>query len=341
MNISMGKTGQQTLVFENKPGVLGFASIVGQKEYEGPLGDGFDMTLPKDDDTWGEDSWEKAECKMFAEAVKMAAGKAGLKTTDLQALMGGDLLNQIISAGFAAPQIGAPFLGLYGACSTMSESLLIAASMVNAGYLDNAACATCSHFSTAERQYRNPLEMGAQRVPVAQWTVTGAGCTILGASGGNPVITHGTIGKVIDYGIADANNMGAAMAPAAYDTLKAHFTDTGRNPGDYDLIVTGDLGLFGTQALKDLLKEDGIELPNHFDCGVNIFDTENQDVHGGGSGCGCAASVLNSYLLTKLQDGTLNRILFMATGALLSPTTTLQGETIPSVAHAVVIERSN
>ena len=258
----------------------------------------------------------------------------------MQLVTGGDLLNQIISAGFATRQMDFPFLGLYGACSTMSESLIVGTLALESGFVENVACAASSHFSTAERQFRTPLELGTQKTPTAQRTVTGAGACVLGTQGGNgPFVKGFTAGRVIDFGIKDANNMGAAMAPAACDTLIHHFEDFSRKPSDYDAIYTGDLGKFGRQILADKLAQQGYDAAGVLhDCGAEMFSDE-QDPHMGGSGCGCCATVLNAVLVKQLREGTFRRILVMATGALLSPTSTLQGESIPSIAHAIILER--
>jgi len=338
------RMGGQTLVFSNPGTVISSGTIAGPLEGKGPLGGHFDTVLKED--TWGEDSWEKAERKMFEQAVRTAMDKAELKPGDVDCLLGGDLLNQIISANFAARELKMPFLGLYGACSTMAESLLIGGMLLDGGYANCVACTAVSHFSTAERQYRNPLEMGGQTTPTAQRTVTGAGCSIAvgpNYSGSrmyrNIFITAGTIGKVIDLGITDPNNMGAAMAPAAADTFAAHLSDTGRGVMDYDLVVTGDLGRFGSEMFIDLCRDNGIDLQDrHMDCGNMIFSPE-QKVDCGGSGCGCSATVLNGYLLERIEKGELRRIFFMATGALLSPTSSMQSESIPGIAHGVVLER--
>ena len=338
------RMGGQTLVFANPGAVISSGTIAGPLEGKGPLGGHFDTVLKED--TWGEDSWDKAERKMFEQAVRTAVDKAELKPGDVDCLLGGDLLNQIISANFAARELKMPFLGLYGACSTMAESLLIGGMLLDGGYANCVACTAVSHFSTAERQYRNPLEMGGQTTPTAQRTVTGAGCSIAAGtnySGSrmyrNIFITAGTIGKVIDLGITDANNMGAAMAPAAADTFAAHLSDTGRGVMDYDLVVTGDLGRFGSEMFIDLCRDNGIDLQDrHMDCGNMIFSPE-QKVDCGGSGCGCSATVLNGYLLERIEKGELRRIFFMATGALLSPTSSMQSESIPGIAHGVVLER--
>lgn len=338
------RAGEQTLVFTTPPRVIASAAIVGDMEGQGPLGSYFDEILT--DDTWGEDSWEKAERKMFEQTVRRALAKVCIQSGQLDCLLGGDLLNQIISANFAARELRTPFLGLYGACSTMAESLLIGSMLIDGCYADKVACAATSHFSTAERQYRNPLEMGGQTTPTAQRTVTGAGCSILADSGytgqklyRNVFITAGTIGRVVDLGITDASNMGAAMAPAAADTLSTHLSDTGRSIRDYDLVVTGDLGSFGSEMFLELCKDNGIDAERrHLDCGNLIF-SGSQKVDCGGSGCGCSASVLNAYLLGRIEQGDLRRILFMATGALMSTTSGMQSDSIPGIAHGVVLER--
>ena len=336
--------GRQTVAFSNPPRLASGATIVGDMEGAGPLGRHFDLVL--EEDTWGEDSWEKAERKMFEEAVRKALAKANLTPGGVDILLGGDLLNQIISANFAARELAIPFLGLYGACSTMAESLLIGSMMIDGGYASRIACAATSHFSTAERQYRLPLEMGSQSVPTAQRTVTGAGCSILidpssatDCQFERLVVAEGVIGRVVDLGITDAANMGAAMAPAAADTLLAHLKDTGRPLSFYDLIVTGDLGKHGSELFIDLCERSGLDVgEKHLDCG-NIIFSPDQKVDCGGSGCGCCASVLNGYLLKRMESGDCERMLFMATGALMSPTAGMQGESIPGIAHGVVIER--
>lgn len=333
--------GARTAALGNRPGIIAWASVAGQKEKNGPYGEKFDVVIP--DELNGQQSFEAAERSMLETAVKLCTEHAGSRLSDVQMLLAGDLLNQIISAGFAARNLEIPFYGLYGACSTMSESLSIGGMLADGGYGDRIICATCSHFCTAERQYRAPLELGNQRTPTQQWTVTGSGAVMLAggeaAKRARVVLTHATCGKVIDLGITDSNNMGAAMAPAAADTIEAHFKDLGRSVRDYDLIVTGDLGKLGNRILLELLRERGIDAPQErfFDCGCEIFAPE-QDTHCGGSGCGCAASMLCAYILPQLARGSLKRVLFMATGALLSPTTSMQGESIPGVAHAVALE---
>ena len=295
----------------------------------------------KPDRLLGQKSWEMAESKMVEEAVDLALLKAGLERSGLDFLLAGDLLNQIIAASFAARTIDVPFLGLYGACSTIAEAMALGAVLIDGGYATRVCAVSSSHHDTAERQYRFPTEFGAQRPPTAQWTVTAAGAVILGPPGaGKLQITHATIGRVVDQGIRNPFDMGAAMAPAAADTIAAHFKDTGRQPEAYDLVATGDLAAIGHPLAAELLEEQGWDLDGRFiDCGQMIYD-ETQDAHAGGSGCGCSASVFAGYLARNLAEGKFKRILFVATGALHSPTTCQQGETIPCVAHAVVVERS-
>ncbi|WP_026487585.1 stage V sporulation protein AD [Caldanaerobius polysaccharolyticus] len=335
--MAVKKIGRQTVKLQNPPSVLAYASVVGPKEGEGPLKEYFDQILQ--DDYVGENSWEKAECKILQQAIMLAMQKAKITVGDVDYLLAGDLLNQIISSSFTARQYQIPYIGLYGACSTMSESLSLGALLIDGGFADYVIAATSSHFSSAERQYRFPLELGTQRPLTAQWTVTGAGATVLCSTGDGPYITYVTTGRVMDLGIKDANNMGAAMAPAAVDTIKAHFSDTGFGPKDYDLIITGDLAKVGKELTLELLKKDGIDISEIYtDCGIEIYDCEKQDTHAGGSGCGCSAAVLNGYIFTEMKKGTFKRVLFMATGALLSPTSSQQGESIPGIAHAVTIE---
>lgn len=330
------KLGRQTVALQNPPSVIGSASVVGKKEGEGPLAATFDHI--SQDDTFGERSWEKAESAMQKLALAAALNKAGLSVSGLDYLLAGDLLNQCIGSGFAVRGQDVPFFGLYGACSTMAESLSLAAMLLDGGYGTKIAAMTSSHFCSAERQYRSPLEYGGQRTPTAQWTVTGSGCVILADQGPGPYVTHVTTGKIVDKGIKDAANMGAAMAPAAYATIAAHFQDTGRKPSDYDLIVTGDLGQLGRDIVADWFHRDGMDLKNLNDCGTLIYDLEGQDVHCGGSGCGCSAVVLAGMLLNGMAEGRWKRILFCGTGALLSPTSSQQGESIPSICHAVTLD---
>ena len=333
--------GRQTVIFDNQPSILCGCTVAGKKEQEGPLSSYFDYTSKEN--RFGQKTWEQAEQHMQRLALELALKKAGKQPKDVDLLFAGDLLNQCISSSFAERNSGIPFLGLYGACSTMAESLCLAGMAVNAGYADLAAAMTSSHYAAAERQYRFPLNYGGQRTPTAQWTVTGAGCMLIGHKETGPVLQAATIGTVTDWGIKDANNMGAAMAPAAYHTIRAHLQDRELSPSDFDLIVTGDLGRLGMEILMDLFRKDGISIGGVCaDCGVMIFDPQRQDVHAGGSGCGCSAVVLCGYLLKKLQEKKLRQILFCGTGALLSPVSSQQGESIPGICHAVAIgaERS-
>ena len=328
--------GRQSIRFPQPPVVRGFASVAGKKEREGPLGDQFTATVQ--DTTFGEKSWERAERRMQQMTLELALEKAGLTDADLDAAFAGDLLNQCIGSSFSLRNRGVPTLGLYGACSTMAESLLLAAMSVSGGYARTALAMTSSHFASSERQYRFPLGYGGQRTPTAQWTATAAGCCVVGRGSQGPYVTGATAGRIVDLGIKDANNMGAAMAPAAVDTLERHFQDFGVSPADYDLIVTGDLGALGKQIVLEQTAKDGYDLSqNYDDCGVLLFSRKKQDVHSGGSGCGCSASVLCGYLLRRMQEGSLKNLLFCATGALLSPVSTWQGESIPGICHAVAI----
>ena len=331
------RVGKQTLYLPSAPAVLGYAAVAGKKEGEGPLRERFDYI--GEDSYFGEKSWEKAESHMLKQCFELACDKAKLPPSELNYVLAGDLLNQCVSSAFAMRDCSVPYLGLYGACSTMAEGLSLAALLVDGGYAAHACALTGSHFCTAERQYRFPLEYGGQRTPSSQWTVTGAGAVILGARG-TIRITHVTHGKIVDAGIKDPNNMGSAMAPAAFDTIRAHFRDTGRSPADYDAIITGDLGALGHDILAALFKADGVELgPRYMDCGVLIYDLNTQDVNAGGSGCGCSASVLGGHILKAMEDGVWRRVLFAATGALMSPTSSQQGESIPGICHALVLER--
>ncbi|KNF09260.1 stage V sporulation protein AD [Gottschalkia purinilytica] len=333
------KLGKQTVKLENPPSIISTYCIVGPKEGEGPLKDYFDLIL--EDDLWGEESWEKSESKIQNETIRSAISDAKITENDVDYLFAGDLLNQIISSAYSARQLQIPFFGLYGACSTMSESLSLGAMIVDGGYADYTVCATSSHFSSAERQYRYPLEHGNQRTPTAQWTVTGAGAVVLSSNGNGPYVTHVTTGKVIDLGIKDANNMGPAMAPAAVDTIVQHFKDTGFRVKDYDLIITGDLGILGAEIAEELIAKEGYDISQIYtDCGIEIFDNEKQDTHLGGSGCGCSASVFAGYVFKEIKARNLNRVLLVSTGALHSPVGIQQGETIPGIAHAITISNS-
>lgn len=331
------RKGRQSLIFDRPPVILASSAVGGKKEAEGPLAQEFDILQP--DTTFRQVSWEKAERAMQQMALEHAKEKAGLTDADLDAVLAGDLLNQCITSSFAVRNTGVPFLGLYGACSTMAESLLLGSILISGGFSNVVAAISSSHFASAERQYRFPLGYGGQRTPTAQWTVTGAGCVLLGHSGTGPSVDCATVGTVVDCGICDANNMGAAMAPAAYETLRAHFDELGRTPQDYDLIVTGDLGRVGKGLLLDLFQKDGVSLEQVYDdCGCMIFNPQTQDVHAGGSGCGCGSVVLCGHLLRQMARGKLRRILFCGTGALMSPLSTQQGESIPAICHAVSME---
>ena len=329
------KLGSQTAALASPPSFAGWANVAGKKEGEGPLASTFDY-IDKDD-TFGESTWEKAESAMQKQALGLALDKAGQAASSLDWLFAGDLLNQCISSSFAARGQDIPFFGLYGACSTMGEGLALASMVLDGGFGEQAAVTASSHFCSAERQYRTPLEYGGQRTPTSQWTATAAGAAVLAREGPGPYITHVTVGKIVDKGIADTNNMGAAMAPAAHATITAHFKDTGRSPSSYDLIVTGDLGTLGSELLIELLRQDGIQMKNHTDCGAMLFDIQKQDVHCGGSGCGCCASVLTGHLLNSMKAGKWKDILFCPTGALHSPTSAFQGESIPGICHAIAI----
>lgn len=333
------KLGSQTIALASPPTILAGASVAGTKEGQGPLARWFDEILT--DDMYDEKSWEKAESKLQKTAIQRALSKAKITPKDVDYIFAGDLLNQCAGSHYALKDMGIPFLGLYGACSTMAESLALAALMIDGQFANYTVAATSSHFCSAEKQYRFPLEYGGQRPPTAQWTVTGAGSCVLSSVGTGPFVTHVTVGKIVDMGITDANNMGAAMAPAAVDTIVAHFQDTGLSPTDYDLIVTGDLASVGVAITKELCEGKGFDIaPVYDDCGNLIYYSKEQDVHAGGSGCGCSAVVFNSYILERIRRGELNRVLFIGTGALMNPQALLQGESIPCIAHAVAVQRS-
>ena len=330
------KKGRQSFQLENPPVITAWASIAGKKEVEGPLSHTFDIKCR--DAYFGQKTWEQGEKHMQQLILKKLISKAGITQEDIGLVFSGDLLNQCIGSSFSLRNTGIPHLGLYGACSTMAESLLLAAMTVDGGYSDKIVAMTSSHFASSERQYRFPLGYGGQRTPTSQWTVTGSGAALICAQGTGPKITACTIGTVMDLGVKDANNMGAAMAPAAYQTIRAHLEDLHCTPTDFDLIVTGDLGQTGKELLMELARKDGISLGGRItDCGTLIFDNTTQDVHAGGSGCGCSAITLCGYLLEQLKSGKLKKILFCGTGALLSPTSTQQGLPIPGVCHAVSI----
>lgn len=333
----MKKIGKQTIEFDNSPSILSTASIVGPKESNGPLAKYFDKCL--DDEFWGEKTWEKAESKIIREASNAAVQKSGFSFSDIDYCFAGDLLNQCISSTFGLRDSNIPFLGLFGACSTFVESLINASVFISSNAGERALCAVSSHFCSAEKQFRFPLELGNQRPQSSQWTVTGAGAAVLSNQGNGPQITHATVGKIVDMGIKDSNNMGAAMAPAALDTLLTHFKDTGRKPSDYDAIFTGDLGHIGKEILTELSELKGYNIKSNYnDCGVLIFDKDSQDTHSGGSGCACIATVFSGYIYKQMLDKKLKRVLLIATGALTNATTVQQGESIPGIAHAVSIE---
>ena len=333
------KIGKRTIQLESKPRIISYGSIVGKKEHEGPLSNEFDRYIT--DSFFGEKSFEKAESKLQKTAVEIALKRANLSKNNIDKIFAGDLLNQCIGSSFGLKSFGIPFIGLYGACSTMSLSTALAALFVDCGAADNAIAVTSSHFCSAERQYRFPLNYGSQRTPTAQWTVTGSGALILSNSKEDfPYVNAITFGEISDYGISDVNNMGAAMAPAAASTITHYFEDTNTTPEDYDVIYTGDLGSVGTQLLYELMDKEGYNLRcRHSDCGNLIFDGDKQDTHAGGSGCGCSASVLASFIMHRFEEGQFKNILFMSTGALLSPTSSFQGENIPGVAHLLNIKR--
>lgn len=330
--------GHQSWLFENKPTIISTATIVGPFEGQGPLANDFDII--HGDLMLGEDSWEKAEKRFVEEAVKTSIESAGMTKDQIHFYVGGDLMNQIISSSFAARTLAIPYIGIFGACSTSMESLAIASLIVNSGGAKYAVAATGSHNASVEKQFRYPTEYGSQKPPTAQFTVTGAGAALVAAKGDGPKVTSATIGRVIDMGISDPFNMGAAMAPAAADTIQAHFRDLQVQPGHYDLIVTGDLAKVGYEINRDLLKKHNIPMnqTTYKDCGMMIYDYENQSVQAGASGCACSAVVTYGHLLKRMKAGELKRILVVATGALLSPLSYQQGESIPCIAHAVSIE---
>ncbi len=325
---------RHSMRFTDPPVVAGFGSVAGKKESEGPLAGAFDLS--GEDTRFGEETWEKAETKMQKLALEVALNKAAMTKEELSLAFSGDLLNQCIGSSFCLRGEGIPALGLYGACSTMAEGLLLAAMSVSGGFAQSAAALSSSHFAASERQYRFPLGYGGQRAPTAQWTVTGAGCVLLRAGKGSVYVRGATVGAIVDPGITDAGNMGAAMAPAAADTLQAHFRELERKPQDYDRIVTGDLGSVGAQILCQSMEREGFLLGQRYDdCGLMIFDRRKQDVHAGGSGCGCSALVLCAKLLRQMEAGEIRNLLFCGTGALFSPISSNQGESIPGVCHAV------
>ena len=333
----MKKIGSQTIQFINTPTIIETSSIVGPKESQGPLATYFDQCL--EDEFWGEETWEKAESKIIKENVNSVILKSGIAATDIDFCFAGDLLNQCISSSFGLRELNMPFFGVFGACSTFVESMCLGSVFIASGAASNVLCATSSHFCSAEKQFRFPLELGNQRPPTAQWTVTGSGAAVLTKSGQGPFITCFTPGKIVDMGIKDANNMGAAMAPAALSTICTHFEDTGRTPDYYDAIITGDLGYIGKDILNDLCKKNGYDISTRYnDCGVLMFNQKKQDTHSGGSGCACIATVFSGYLFKLMKEQKIKKLLLVATGALMNSTTSQQGESIPGIAHAVSIE---
>ena len=328
---------KRTIYYKNKPIIIGTSTVAGPKESQGSISKYIEFKL--EEDMFGQDTFEKAETKMLYTAIKNGIKNANKREEQIDTIIAGDLLNQIIASTFSARNFTTGYLGVYNACATFSEALIIGSALVDGGYMNNVVCASSSHFSSAERQYRYPLELGSTRPPQSQWTVTGAGASVLSNVGKGPKITSATIGRVIDFGISDANNMGAAMAPAACDTLFTHFSETGLYPSDYDLILTGDLGTLGSRIFKDLIWEKGYDVEKqHIDCGELVYNLCEQEYQGG-SGAGCSALVFNSYIYDKLKKGKYNKVLLMATGALLSSITTQQGDSIPAIAHAVVLEK--
>ena len=332
----MHRIGNRTIGFDRTPAFLSSAAVVGPKEAEGPLAKCFDVCF--EDSFLGQDTWEKAESMLQKHAVETALAKKNIRAGEIDLIFAGDLLNQCTASCFGLMDFDIPYVGIYGACSTMALTIINASIAVESGAAEKAIAVTSSHFCSAERQYRFPLEYGGVRPLTSQWTVTGSGAAVIGLRG-KIRIESCTVGKIIDYGIKDANNMGAAMAPAAADTIASFLGDTVTAPSDYDCIFTGDLGSVGSELLYKLLSERGVDIRKvHKDCGCMIFDPDTQDVHSGGSGCGCSASVLCSYILQKIEQEEYHSVLFCATGALLSPTTSQQGESIPSVAHLIHIK---
>lgn len=329
--------GAQSIKFGNPPTILAGAAIVGPKEGEGPLAKYFDKISA--DMLFGQDSWEKAESEIVRQGIELAVEKASLKLNDIRYILAGDLLNQGTGSTFGVRSLNRPYFGLYGACSTIGEAMTLGATLVDGGFADNVVSAASSHFCGAEKTFRFPLELGSQRAPTSSWTVTGDGAVVIAKTGDGPKITGATTGKVVDMGIKDVNNMGAAMAPAAADVIATHFKDFNITPDYYDMIVTGDLGYIGSDLLVKLVNKEGYDIStNHTDCGVEIFDKETQNTLAGGSGCGCAATTFAGYLLHRLNKKEINRLLFIPTGAMHSVVTAQQGETIPGIAHAVVVE---
>lgn len=334
------KISRRTFIMDDPPTIHSYAAIVGKKEGEGPLGKYFDEV--EQDGYFGEKTWEKGESQLLKRTLNMALSKGGLKPADIDYMFAGDLLNQCISSTYGLRDFEIPIFGIYGACSTMSEGLALASLMTDSGIGGKVAAITSSHFCSAERQFRFPLSYGCVRTPTAQWTCTASGAAILSPKESAPYVRAVTIGKIVDLGVTDANNMGAAMAPAAADVIETFLNDTAMSPEQFDYIITGDLGLVGSRLLIELLRMDGIDISKqHRDCGLMMFDLEEQDVHAGGSGCGCSGSVLCGYFLNRVRTGEIKNILFCATGALMSPTASQQGESIPSISHAVYISHKS
>ena len=332
----MQKLGKQTLKFDRPATILETACIAGPKEADGPLARYFDKCI--EDEMYEEKTWEKAESKIIKETVNTLISKSGIASAEIEYCFAGDLLNQCISSSFGLRELNIPFFGIFGACSTFVEGLSLASVFIDGG-INKVLCSASSHFCSSERQFRFPLELGNQRPPTSQWTVTACGSAILSSTGEGPFVTSITTGKIVDMGIKDANNMGAAMAPAAFDTIMTHFKDTGRSPSYYDAILTGDLGYIGRDIVIDLFMQNGYNMKSVYnDCGVLIFDKENQDTHSGGSGCGCCASVFSGYLFDQLKNKKIKRLLLVATGALMNSMSAQQGESIPGIAHAISIE---
>ncbi len=344
------KLGKASMKPEKPVYIISGGSIVGTKEGQGPLGDLFDMV--GEDDMFGCKTWEEAESSLQKDAVYLALEKAGLKQEDVTFLFAGDLLGQCIATSFGISSYGIPLLGVYGACSTCGESLTLGAMSIAGGFADKVLCVTSSHFASAEKEFRFPLEYGSQRPLSASWTVTGSGAFVLSSQPDGTTknvsgvaararIVGMTVGKIVDYGLKDSMNMGACMAPAAASTLERHFIDWNSRPEDYDKIITGDLGSIGQKVLIDLLRDKGYDISaQHMDCGIEIYDAQTQDTHAGGSGCGCSAVTLSAYILRQIEAGHWNRVLFMPTGALLSKTSFNEGQSVPGIAHALVLEQA-
>ena len=329
--------GRQSISFQRAPHIVGTSSVVGKKEGEGPLGGAFSVV--SQDDLFGEDCWEKAESEMQREALTLAIQNSGISKEKIRYLYGGDLWGQLIATSFGLESFEIPWFGIYGACSTCGEALALASMTVAGNYGDYTAAVTSSHFASAEKQFRFPLAYGNQRPLSATWTVTGSGAFILGKNGGHVRITGVTVGKVVDYGVQDSMNMGACMAPAASSSIAGHFRDFENGPIEYDKIITGDLGYVGQEILIDLLKKEGYDISHkHMDCGIEIYDREKQDTHSGGSGCGCSAAVLSALILPRLEKGIWKKVLFVPTGALMSPVSFNEGQSVPGIAHGIVLE---